>query len=611
MRHRVAPHLPMTDVPSRVLVSGGNGFVGQAVTRQLVAVGRQVCVVDNLRSGDPRFGGVELGLGRTSRARSARGTRALARAVAAFAPDAVIHLAAVHFIPECEADPAQAVRTNVVGSVNLLQACPAGIPFVLASSAAVYAPALGPHVESDSPVVPEDVYGFTKLHAEQWLRYFASRRSLRAVVARLTNVLGPGETNPHVLPDIIGQLKAGKPPHRDRESGVSTRLSRCRRRRPGVGAPGRSRRRGARTTDTFNIASGSSHSVAELLDLLRSVPGVPEFESPCRRRPPQTGRPARSAARRHQSPGAGVGSRRRPWPRRSAGPGRPLTSEAASPEVRGDRCQSRPVRVLAVHRRPAPLGRERSGHGGHPTERGPGREPLRGRRRADGRRRRRGLCREGQGHPATVDQPALLQPWDPAQPVSNPPVPRPGGPAHPSGRLRPGPHPQPDADPPDGAGGAGCTSHRGPLRGVHPRDRGGDRRTERVLAQRPPPANGLAPHGRSPASAGSFGGRPASSPSRPPTSRFSRTLGGLRNRRCRSFPNALAESFVRPVSDDEIDAVLRRIGLEGRDAALPVCFFLGNHANTKGIDVLLEATGRVGCPMALDRGRRATRLSRL
>ena len=266
----------MTDVPSRVLVSGGNGFVGRAVTRQLVAAGRQVCVVDNLRSGDPRFGGVELGSVALLRL-DLLDAPELLRSVSAFAPDAVIHLAAVHFIPECEADPAQAVRTNVVGSVNLLQACPAGIPFVLASSAAVYAPAPGPHVESDSPVVPEDVYGFTKLQAEQWLRYFASRRSLRAVVARLTNVLGPGETNPHVLPDIIGQLKAGSrhieignlESRRDYLDVDDAARGLVLLAEAGAGAPG--------TTDTFNIASGSSHSVAELLDLLRSVPGVPEF----------------------------------------------------------------------------------------------------------------------------------------------------------------------------------------------------------------------------------------------------------------------------------------------------------------------------------------------
>jgi UDP-glucose 4-epimerase len=266
----------MTDAPSRVLVSGGNGFVGRTVVRQLVAGGRRVCVLDNLRSGDARLAEGDDGSVQLLRL-DLLDAPAIERAVADFAPDAVIHLAAVHFIPECEADPAHAIQTNVVGTVHLLRACPPGVPFVLASSVAVYAPSSGPHVESDSPVVPEDVYGFTKLHAEQWLRYFAARCPLRGVVVRLTNVLGPGETNPHVLPDIIGQLKAGS---RDIELGnLESRrdyldvddaaralvlLAES-----GAGAPG--------STEVINVASGTSRSVGEVVELLRRVPGVPDF----------------------------------------------------------------------------------------------------------------------------------------------------------------------------------------------------------------------------------------------------------------------------------------------------------------------------------------------
>ena len=102
------------------------------------------------------------------------------------------------------------VETNVHGTVNLLCAAPPGTRFVFASSGAVYKPDDKPHVEDDATLGPSDVYGYTKLHGEHYVKYFAAQRVSRAVVVRLFNVVGPGETNPHLLPEIIAQLKAGR-----------------------------------------------------------------------------------------------------------------------------------------------------------------------------------------------------------------------------------------------------------------------------------------------------------------------------------------------------------------------------------------------------------------
>ena len=96
---------------------------------------------------------------------------AVAETVDRIQPDAIVHLAAIHYIPECEENPDLAVSTNVAGTVNLLNACHPGMRFVYASSAAVYAPAPGPHRE-DGSIAPADIYGWSKLHGEQYVKYF-------------------------------------------------------------------------------------------------------------------------------------------------------------------------------------------------------------------------------------------------------------------------------------------------------------------------------------------------------------------------------------------------------------------------------------------------------
>jgi UDP-glucose 4-epimerase len=191
----------------RVAVTGANGFVGIEVTRQLLEQGHEVLAIDSLRYSpwrieapdDSALRKLELDI---------RDGPATAAAIADFAPDAIIHLAAIHYIPECERLPAEAISINVEGTVNLLVSLPSTCRFVLASTAAVYAPSARPHLESD-PLGPMDLYGHTKLFAEQLVSYYSDQNGFKAVNVRLFNVVGPGETNPHVLPEIITQLREG------------------------------------------------------------------------------------------------------------------------------------------------------------------------------------------------------------------------------------------------------------------------------------------------------------------------------------------------------------------------------------------------------------------
>ena len=190
----------------RIVVTGANGFVGVHAVRQLAGE-HEVLAIDNLRYGPWRFSAQEMKQIRTETT-DLRDRAALTGNIASFNPHAIIHLAAVHFIPECERLPDEAISINVEGTVNLLLACPSTCRFVFTSSAAVYAPKDTAHLEQD-PIGPVDVYGFTKFHGEDFVRYFTAQKNLQSVIVRLFNVIGPGETNPHVLPEIIKQLKSG------------------------------------------------------------------------------------------------------------------------------------------------------------------------------------------------------------------------------------------------------------------------------------------------------------------------------------------------------------------------------------------------------------------
>jgi UDP-glucose 4-epimerase len=196
----------------RVLVTGAAGFVGIPVARHLLERGFEVVALDNFSVGSREL--LEDVIGPEAilevDLRDAEGVK---RAVAEAAPWGVIHLAAIHFIPYCVAHPAEAVAVNVAGTQHLLDALLAAEPrrLVFASTADVYEPSDSAHEETTSPVGPINVYGATKLIGEQLVGFHRERQpQLETVVARLFNVYGPGETNPHVMPAIFEQLKTSR-----------------------------------------------------------------------------------------------------------------------------------------------------------------------------------------------------------------------------------------------------------------------------------------------------------------------------------------------------------------------------------------------------------------
>lgn len=192
----------------KLLITGGCGFVG----RELVHIAQDhydVHVVDNLLSGKHRLGKMNSRKFKFHNV-DLRNKNKTEKLIKKICPDIIIHLAAIHFIPKCEKDPDLACTTNIIATINILRCLNKKVKFIFTSSAAVYSPSNRELVEDSSRLSPVDIYGHTKLHGEHYVNLYSKLNQLDTCIVRLFNVIGPGETNPHVLPEIFFQLKKGK-----------------------------------------------------------------------------------------------------------------------------------------------------------------------------------------------------------------------------------------------------------------------------------------------------------------------------------------------------------------------------------------------------------------
>ncbi|RME51912.1 MAG: SDR family oxidoreductase, partial [Deltaproteobacteria bacterium] len=191
----------------RILVTGGAGFIGSTLTRFLHEAGHAVAILDNFSFGRRALvpSGVEI------HEADLRDRRGIARVIGEVGAEEVYHLAAIHFIPYCNAHPEEAAAVNIQGTRNLLEALREQRPKTLffASTAAVYPISDVAHHEND-PADPMDIYGITKLIGEDLVRLFHLDTGVRTIVGRFFNAYGPNETNDHVIPEIVAQLRAGK-----------------------------------------------------------------------------------------------------------------------------------------------------------------------------------------------------------------------------------------------------------------------------------------------------------------------------------------------------------------------------------------------------------------
>lgn len=195
-----------------VLVIGGAGFVGAETVSQLLDLGAKVVVIDNLSVGKKK------NIDRIKEVifykKDIRNKKDILNIFNSHRPDYVVHLAAIHYIPYSDAHPLESMQVNLMGTMNIIDACRAVPPqaFLFASSVAVYSPSRTPHAE-DAEKIPREIYGYTKLVGEALVESGLASSSVRTFIARFSNAFGHGETNPHLMPEIAMQLKKGNTVH--------------------------------------------------------------------------------------------------------------------------------------------------------------------------------------------------------------------------------------------------------------------------------------------------------------------------------------------------------------------------------------------------------------
>lgn len=171
----------------KVLVTGGAGYIGSHVVRQLGEAGYDVVVYDNCSTGSPQavlHGQLVIG--------DLKDTEALYQVFSQHQFTAVLHFAASLNVPESVAHPLEYYANNTRNTLNLLRCCnDMGVKqIIFSSTAAVYGqPEVSPVTER-TPTEPINPYGRSKLSCEWLIRDYAEASDLRYVILRYFNVAG-------------------------------------------------------------------------------------------------------------------------------------------------------------------------------------------------------------------------------------------------------------------------------------------------------------------------------------------------------------------------------------------------------------------------------------
>jgi UDP-glucose 4-epimerase len=285
---------------SRILVTGGAGYIGSICVEELLNAGHVVGVFDNLSEGHRKA--VD------SRARFFQGDLAdpsvIKLAISEFKPDAVMHFAANALVGESMTKPEKYFQNNVCSGLNLLNAMnEAGVKrFVFSSTCATFGIPERVPLDESLPQNPINPYGESKLLFEKILRWYGEIHGLKFVALRYFNAAGATEQfgedhriETHLIPNVLkvalGQKQAAEIYGTDYPTpdGTCIRdyihiLDLAQAHILALEAP---------KSAFYNLGTGGGTSVKEIIDTCRVVTG---HEIPVIERPRRAGDPPRLVA---------------------------------------------------------------------------------------------------------------------------------------------------------------------------------------------------------------------------------------------------------------------------------------------------------------------------
>ena len=226
---------------TRVLVTGGSGFIGRRLVQSLTSDGVSV---------------------------SAPGSGVLDVTTGAFpdlGADQVVHLAARTYVPDAWTEPADFYRVNTLGTINVLDFCRRTGSHLIFVSGYCYGIPESLPLSERAPARPNNPYAFSKHAAEEACRFFHKFFQTHVTILRPFNIYGAGQSAHFLIPRIVEQtidpatseiVVEDDKPRRDYvhvDDVVGAIRALLKNPRPGA---------------TYNIGAGESHSVAELAKLI-------------------------------------------------------------------------------------------------------------------------------------------------------------------------------------------------------------------------------------------------------------------------------------------------------------------------------------------------------
>lgn len=191
-----------------------------------------------------------------------RDAQLVKKTVADTQPSLVYNLAAIHYIPYCIEHPDEVVSTNITGTQNIIDALRPlkDTRFIFASSASIYGSPDSKAVETDV-YNPNDIYGASKVAGEVLIRTQLSNY----VIIRLFNVFGKTDPHPHLIPKVVAKLSRGE----------KLELGTKKAERDFVyiddAARGFYLAASAESGEIFNLGTGETHTVQEVVDTVQSA----------------------------------------------------------------------------------------------------------------------------------------------------------------------------------------------------------------------------------------------------------------------------------------------------------------------------------------------------